>query len=50
MKKEKILEYQISGICDNCKEYGTIFYDYLYQKYWCKNCLKVRDYDFSKNG
>lgn len=47
MTKEKILEFEISGFCSNCKRYGTVFYNYKYEKYYCKNCMKVRAYDFT---
>jgi len=46
MTKET-LQFEISNFCDNCKEYGTVYYDYLLEKYWCKNCKKESNKDFT---
>ena len=41
MKPEKV-----SGFCDNCKEMSVV-YDWITEKYWCRNCNKVRNNDFT---
>ena len=41
MKPEKV-----SGFCNNCKEMKVV-YDWDTEKYWCRNCNKVKVYDFT---
>jgi len=41
------VEEQVSGYCSNCEEFGSVYYDFITEKYWCKKCLKVSKNDFT---